>query len=113
MDIRNHPEFVAFLNSIPRTEIAIHGLHHINRGYSVSAEFQYQERATCASMLTQAIQIFEESGLRYVRGLQPPGWNCGLELQQACRDVGTEWVASARDIQTPVCRRTLRRRCQD
>jgi predicted deacetylase len=72
MDIRNHPEFVAFLNSIPRTEIAIHGLHHINRGYSVSAEFQHQERATCASMLTQAIQIFEESGLRYVRGLQPP-----------------------------------------
>src|SRR6202790_1477601 len=27
---------------------------------------------------------------------------CGLAPQQACRDVGIEWVASARDIQTPV-----------
>jgi hypothetical protein len=102
MDIRNHPEFVAFLNSMPRMEIAIHGLHHINQGHSVSVEFQHQERAACARMLAEAIRIFEESGLRYVRGLQPPGWNCGLALQQACRDVGIEWVASARDIQTPV-----------
>jgi hypothetical protein len=102
MDIRNHPEFVAFLNSMPRTEIAIHGLHHIHQGQSVSVEFQHQERAACAGMLTEAIRIFEESGLRYVRGFQPPGWNCGLALQQACRDVGIEWVASARDIQTPV-----------
>jgi hypothetical protein len=37
-----------------------------------------------------------------VRGLQPPGWNCNQALQQACRDVGIEWMASARDIQTPV-----------
>jgi predicted phosphohydrolase len=66
MDIRDHPEFVAFLNSIPGTEIAIHGLHHINRSHSVSAEFRRQERATCAGKLTHAIQIFEESGLRYV-----------------------------------------------
>jgi hypothetical protein len=102
MDIRNHPDFVAFLNSIPRTEIAIHGLHHIHPGHSISVEFQHQERAACAGMLAEAIRIFEESGLRYVRGFQPPGWNCGVALQQACRDVGIEWVASARDIQTPV-----------
>jgi hypothetical protein len=102
MDIRNHPDFVAFLNSMPRTEIAIHGLHHIHPGHSISVEFQHQERAACAGMLAEAIRIFEESGLRYVRGFQPPGWNCGLALQQACRDVGIEWVASARDIQTPV-----------
>jgi hypothetical protein len=102
MDIRNHPEFVAFLNAMPRTEIAIHGLHHINQGPSVSGEFQNQDRAACASMLAEAMRIFDESGLRYVRGLQPPGWDCGPALQQACRDVGIEWVASARDIQTPV-----------
>jgi hypothetical protein len=102
MDIRNHPDFVAFLNSITRNEIAIHGLHHIHPGHSISVEFQHQERAACAGMLAEAIRIFEESGLRYVRGFQPPGWNCGVALQQACRDVGIEWVASARDIQTPV-----------
>src|SRR5579864_6291035 len=102
MDIRNHPDFVAFLNAMPRTEIAVHGLHHVNRGPSVSVEFERQERADCAAMLAEALQIFDESGLRYVRGFQPPGWTCSLALQQACRDVGIEWVMSARDIVTPV-----------
>jgi Uncharacterized protein conserved in bacteria (DUF2334) len=102
MDIRNHPEFVEFLNAMPRTEIALHGLHHINQGKSISVEFQNQDRAACANMLTEALRIFEQSGLRHVRGLQPPGWNCGPALQQACQDVGIEWVASARDIRTPV-----------
>ena len=102
MDLRNHPEFVAFLNAMPRTDIALHGLHHINRGHAISVEFQNQGRVACAGMLAEAIGIFEDSGLRYVRGLQPPGWNCDLALQQACRDVGIGWVASARDIQTPV-----------
>jgi len=102
MDIRNHPEFVAFLNAMPRTEIALHGLHHINFGHSVSVEFQHQDRSACAAMLAEALRIFDESGLRYVRGLQPPGWTCSPPLQQACRDVGIEWVTSARDILTPV-----------
>jgi hypothetical protein len=104
MDVRNHPEFVAFLNAMPRTEIAIHGLHHINRGQSVSTEFQHRDRAACAAMLAQAMRIFDEAGLRYVRGLQPPGWDCHVALQQACRDVGINWVSSARDIRTPVAK---------
>jgi hypothetical protein len=102
MDVRNHPEFVAFLNAMPRTEIALHGLHHIHPGESVSVEFQLQDRETCVKMLGEAMDIFEEAGLRWTRGLQPPGWNCPPALQQACRDVGIEWVTSARDIITPV-----------
>ncbi|MFZ0764246.1 MAG: DUF2334 domain-containing protein [Bradyrhizobium sp.] len=102
MDLRYHPKFVSFLNMMPRTEVALHGLHHINQGHSVSVEFENRDRSTCAAMLAEAIQIFDESGLRYVRGLQPPGWNCSLALQQACRDVGIDWLASARDIEVPV-----------
>jgi len=104
MDIRNHPQFVAFLNAMPRTEIALHGLHHINPGHSVSVEFQHQDRAACAAMLAEALQIFEDSGIRYVRGFQAPGWTLSPALQQACRDVGIEWVMSARDILTPVAK---------
>jgi Uncharacterized protein conserved in bacteria (DUF2334) len=104
MDLREHPQFVAFLNAMPRTEIALHGLHHINRGHSISVEFQNRDRAACAAMLTEGLRIFEESGLRYVRGLQPPGWDCHPALQQACRDVGIDWVTSARDIRTPVAK---------
>jgi len=102
MDLRNHKEFVAFLNAMPRTEIALHGLHHVNPGPSVSVEFERQDRAGCAAMLTEALRIFDEAGLRHARGLQPPGWICSIALQQACRDVGIEWVTSARDIRSPV-----------
>lgn len=102
MDLRNYPAFITFLNAMPRTEIALHGLHHVNPGPSISVEFEHQDRTACAGMLAKALQIFDESGLRYVRGLQPPGWTCSPALQQACRDVGIEWVMSARDIVTPV-----------
>jgi Uncharacterized protein conserved in bacteria (DUF2334) len=102
MDIRNHRDFVAFLNGMERTDIAIHGLHHIHRGRSVSVEFQGLDHEACTSILREAMQIFDEAGLRYVRGLQPPGWDCGPHLRQACRDVGIRWVTSARDIRTPV-----------
>jgi hypothetical protein len=87
---------------MPRTETALHGLHHVHPGESVSVEFQSQDRETCVEMLNEAIHIFEAAGLRWTRGLQPPGWNCPPALQQACRDVGIEWVTSARDIITPV-----------
>jgi hypothetical protein len=104
MDLCNHPAFVAFLNAMPRTEIAMHGLHHINQGRSVSAEFRNKDRSTCATILAEAIRLFNESGLRCVHGLQPPGWSCSPALQLACQDVGIDWVASARDIVTPVCK---------
>jgi hypothetical protein len=89
---------------MPRTEIALHGLHHINRGHSVSVEFQNQDRTTCAAMLAEGLRIFEQAGLRFVRGLQPPGWDCQVALQEACRDVGIGWVTSARDIMTAVAK---------
>ena len=92
MDVRKHPDFVAFLNAMPRTEVALHGLSHVNSGPSISLEFQDRDRETCAGMLAEALQIFDEAGLRYLRGLQPPGWNCSPALQQACRDVGIEWI---------------------
>jgi hypothetical protein len=105
MDVRRYPKFVAFLNDMPRTEIALHGLHHIHLGPMPSVEFQRQDRATCVHILGEAVRIFNESGLRWTRGLQPPGWNCPPALQEACHDVGIEWVTSARDIRTPVARR--------
>jgi hypothetical protein len=102
MDIRRHPDFVAFLNAMPRTEIALHGLHHIHPGRQISVEFQSQGRAECAEMLREAMRIFDEAGLRWVPGLQPPGWNCPVALQHACHDAGIKWIMSARDIWSPV-----------
>lgn len=102
MDVRNHPEFVAFLNAMPQTEVAFHGLHHIHKGVRIPVEFQEQDRGQCRAMLAEAKSIFEQAGLRYSPGLQPPGWNLPDALCEACSDVGLRWVASARDILTPI-----------
>jgi len=102
MDLRRHPEFVKFLNAMPRTEVALHGLHHIHRGKRISVEFQEQDMATCTAMMQESIRIFDESGLKWSRGLQPPGWNLPPSLHRACADVGLRWVASGRDLRSPV-----------
>ena len=102
MDLRRHPELVAFLNAMPRTEVALHGLHHIHRGKRIAVEFQQQDVATCTAMMQEAVTIFEESGLVWSRGLQPPGWNLPPALRRACVNVGVRWVASGRDLRSPI-----------
>jgi hypothetical protein len=38
MRIDKYPEFVSFLMSLPRTEVAIHGLYHVSRGSNIPQE---------------------------------------------------------------------------
>ena len=102
MDLRQHPAFCACLGAMPRTEIALHGLHHIHRGPRLAMEFQHQSVAVCAAMLRAAKQIFTEAGLAFSPGLQPPGWNLPPALRAACVQEGMEWVASGRDLRSPV-----------
>lgn len=102
MRLSRHPEFVRYLQELPRTEIALHGLHHIHRGPNIPTEFQEQSAEECARMLRAAIQIFEEAGLRFAPGMTPPGWHVPPSLAEAMVEVGLQFVASARDIHTPV-----------
>lgn len=102
MNVAHHPDFVEFLNAMPRTEVAFHGLHHLHKGPRIPVEFQSQDRETCGSMLQQALDIFQEAGLRFSPGLQPPGWNLTDALTEAASDVGLTWAASARDIRTSI-----------
>lgn len=100
--IDRHPEFVAYLKSMPRTEIGLHGLHHIHRGPLLHVEFQGESVAAHTAKLRKMLQIFDASGLRYVRGMCPPGWNAPPHLLTAMRDLDLAFVASARDIRTPI-----------
>lgn len=102
MDLRHHPDFVAFLKTMKRTEIALHGLHHIHRGTRIAVEFQRQSAATCAVMLNTAMTIFEQAGLAYSPGLQPPGWHLPHALRQACAAIGLHWVTSGRDLRSAI-----------
>jgi hypothetical protein len=102
MDLRRYPDFVAFLNALPRTDVAVHGLHHIHRGKRIAVEFQEQDRATCAAMMREAVRIFDEAGLVWSSGFQPPGWNLPRALRLACVDAGIRWVASGRDLRSAI-----------
>ncbi|MGH9247598.1 MAG: DUF2334 domain-containing protein [Acidimicrobiales bacterium] len=102
MRLDRHLEFVTYLRSLPRTEIALHGLHHVHRGASVQVEFQDQSAAACAAALREAMGIFAAADLPAPTGMTPPGWQLTTALADAMVTVGLTYVASARDVVTSV-----------
>jgi hypothetical protein len=100
--IDRHPEFVAYLRSLPRTEIGFHGLHHIHKGPRLHVEFQDEPVDVHRDKLRRMLEIFDASKLPYVRGMSPPGWNAPATLLTAMDELGFEFVASARDIKTEI-----------
>lgn len=100
--IDHQPTFLAYLRSLPRTEIGLHGLHHIHRGPLVHVEFQDEPVAAHVRTLRAMLEIFDSSGLTYVRGMCPPGWAAPPSLLAAMTELRFEFVASARDIKTDV-----------
>jgi Uncharacterized protein conserved in bacteria (DUF2334) len=107
MRLSRHPQFVDYLKSLPRTDIALHGLYHIQKGPRVAAEFAGRERAECAAMIAKAIAIFREAKLPHSAGMCPPSWDLSEELAAAMIENGLMFVASARDIRTPVGRNAV------
>lgn len=104
MRLSRHTEFVHYLKQLPGAEIALHGLHHAGRGLNIPVEFRQQSLAGCRRSLREAIAIFAEAGLEYVQGMSPPGWDLSEALATAMIEAGLRFVASARDLHTPVSR---------
>ncbi len=102
MRLSRHPAFVDYLKRLPRTEVALHGLHHVHPGPSVLVEFQRQSAEACVAILRESMRLFDEAGLPYVKGMTPPGWNAPPALVEAMARLGFDFLASARDIRTPV-----------
>src|SRR5262249_2098072 len=88
--------------SLPRTEIALHGLHHVHTGRRIHVEFQRQTREECARRLDEALAIFERAGLPRPAGMTPPGFDAPPTLIAAMADTGLDYVSSARDIRTDI-----------
>jgi hypothetical protein len=96
------PEFVAYLNALPRTDCALHGLHHAHPGPRMAVEFQEQSRSECSALLQEGRQIFATAGLRHVQGFAAPAWNTPPSLCEALSDADFHFLTSARDLDTPV-----------
>lgn len=103
--IDRFPDFVAYLNGLPRTDCAVHGLHHAHRGPKLAMEFQGESRRKCRALVREARRIFVAAGLRHVAGFAAPAWNTPPALCAALSDEDFRFVASARDLDTPVSER--------
>lgn len=104
MRLDRHPDFVRYLKGLPRTEVGLHGLHHIHRGPTVLIEFQNESADECERILRRAQAIFRDATLSPPSGMTPPGWNAPPGLLEAMARVGMKYIASARDIRTPISR---------
>jgi hypothetical protein len=107
MRLSNHPEFVQSLKQLPRVEIGLHGLHHVQRGPCIPIEFQKLSATECTRILQEMIAIFAETGLEYSPAMNPPGWEITESLTNAMIETGIKSVASARDIRTPISRAAI------
>ena len=97
-----HAGFCAMLRDWPNVELALHGLHHLARGRRTIAEFHGASRRRCRTILSRALAMFDDARLPVARGLCPPAWHASDELIAAMGDLHMTFLASARDLDTPV-----------
>lgn len=102
MRLDRHREFVEYLKRLPRTEIGLHGLYHCHKGPRIPIEFQGQGRDEFVEILREIVSIFKKAGIDHAPGICPPGWNAPDALLEAMTDTGLFFIASARDLFTPV-----------
>ncbi len=102
MRLDRHPGFVAFLSAMPRVEVGLHGLDHVGPAAPWQVEFLGRAQTDTRLRIEEMLSIFQAAGLPHVSGMTPPGWHVSTELAQAMVDNGIRFVASARDIVTPV-----------
>lgn len=102
MRLDRHREFVDYVTSLPRTEIALHGLYHCHKGLKIPMEFQEQNCEEFTALLQETVAIFRQAGIDYAPGICPPGWNSPHALLDAMVRVGLKFIGSARDLTTPV-----------
>jgi Uncharacterized protein conserved in bacteria (DUF2334) len=100
--IDKFPEFVDFYNNNKQVEIALHGLHHCHKGLKVPVEFQNESFKECDAIIKKMLTIFDKSKIDYVNGFTPPAWNASENLLKALINNGVKFLASARDIRTPI-----------
>lgn len=107
MSLVNNPAFVDYLNGMPQLEVAFHGLYHCHKGLNIPVEFQNESTEEIKEIFRRMKGIFNQSGIHYVNGICPPGWNASDNFLRAMADEGLEFISSARDIINDVSRDSL------
>jgi len=99
-----HEELCSLLRGWESAEVGLHGLHHVRKGTRPILEFAGRDRDGCRAVLDEAMAILDDARVPFVRGMSPPGWDAPPPLLEAMHDAGLAFVASARDLDTPISR---------
>ena len=102
MQLDRYPDFIDYLLGLNNVKIALHGLHHVHPGFLIPVEFQNQDALECELIIKKSLTIFKEAKLKNPIGMCPPGWNLPIGLKKAITSLGLLYVASARDLITPI-----------
>lgn len=102
MRLHKHLAFVKYLKSLPRTEIAFHGLYHCHKGLNPNLEFQKQSQDEFVEILDEISEEFTACDFEFDRGLCPPNWIAPENLIKAMISKEFRYLASARDLFTPI-----------
>ena len=90
------------LASMARTEVALHGLHHVRRGLRPNEECTGLPRRRASRLIAEGQDIMARAGVPLAPGFAPPAWEAPVGLLEGMRDCGLRFIASARDLDTPV-----------
>ena len=102
MSLERFPEFVAYYSNHKQVEIGFHGLHHCHKGIKIPVEFQDESYEYCNREIAKMVEIFRKSGIKFENGFTPPAWNASENLVKALINNGVQYLASARDLNTPI-----------
>ncbi len=102
MSLERFPDFVNYYNEHKQVEIGFHGLHHCHKGIKIPVEFQDESYEYCNREIAKMVAIFKKSGIKFENGFTPPAWNASDNLVKALINNGILYLASARDLNTPI-----------
>jgi len=91
-----HVEWCEWLNEFVKKgniEVAIHGLYHHRDSDPHSAEFMSLPYIESKRRLILAEKIFENCGLKYVKGFRPPGWGISDGLFRALKELNYLYIS--------------------
>jgi len=91
-----------WLNRFENFETANHGLYHHREINPHSAEFQDMSYEECLFRLKESEKIFENSGLKHVKGFRAPGWGISDGLFEALKGLNYDFIACSADTTTKI-----------
>ncbi len=85
-------------------EISMHGLSHHNPKliYSQSQEFVGMRYHQSVNQINSMIEVFNRSGLSYIRGFRPPGWGINGSLYRCLKKYNFLYIADRYDFYSPI-----------